>query len=209
MGASKLGSVSVRFGAAPTGIFATVVPLIAVHTSRLIIPIRGHSNPLQGKVVGILIRLVVAEAHGRGSRAHCARIEADLETRVPARHHCTRRLHDDAEVPGIRSGQRDRIDRQRGRAEVLDGEGARHRYVVYRFRVVGHFAAQRSSSRGALPAMQAARWRAPLPGAKVESKASIRKAAIRAGTRLVYNVDQPVRGSAVVDVQCPSSNRPQ
>ena len=73
----------------------------------------SRSRPLQGEVVRILVRVVVAHAQGRGSRAHCTRIEANLEARVPASGHCTRRLHDDAEVRGMRSGQRDRIDRQR------------------------------------------------------------------------------------------------
>ena len=88
---------------------------------------RGHSGPLQGEVVGILVCVVVADAQGRAPRAHCTRIEANLETGSPARRHCTRRLRDDAEVGGIRSRQRGQIERQRARTEVLDGEGARDR----------------------------------------------------------------------------------
>ena len=55
---------------------------------------RSRSRPLQGEVVGILVRVVVAHAQGRGPRAHCTRIEANLEARVPTRSHCTRRLHE-------------------------------------------------------------------------------------------------------------------
>jgi hypothetical protein len=50
----------------------------------------------------ILVRVVVAHAHGRRPRARCARVEANLEARVPTRGHCTRQLHDGAEVRGIR-----------------------------------------------------------------------------------------------------------
>ena len=66
---------------APLGVVSP--SMIVVPLPRILISGAGHSRPLQGEVVGILVRVVVAHAQGRGPRAHCTRIEANLEARVP------------------------------------------------------------------------------------------------------------------------------
>ena len=100
-----------KIGARKVGLVRAARARIAVTDRRPIaqdIDLRpaAHSRSLQGEVVGILVCVVVADAQGRAPRAHCTRIEANLEAGSPARRHCTRRLRDDAEVGGIRSRQR-------------------------------------------------------------------------------------------------------